>query len=68
MLGKPMSSEDYAQIQGVRCPVCRGDRLHTGDVTCNEGMVYQNVTCMYEGCKSTWVDHYQLVGYGELNE
>lgn len=61
---EPMTSEEYINLLGVCCPVCKVDAVQGHDMDTCEGMIYQNVTC--NNCEASWVDHYQLMGYGEL--
>lgn len=62
-----MTSKEYANIGGVRCPVCDSLNLNAGRLEPTEFCkAYQNVYC--DDCGAEWCDEYELVGYDSLTE
>ena len=61
-----MTSEQYVEKKGVRCPVCGSYNLTGEEVTIDYGQAFQWVSC--DDCDSAWLDEYQLTGYTDLEE
>lgn len=59
-----MHSDDYADIDGMNCPVCESADINAKGLTVRGCLVTAKVTC--EGCGSTWRDVYRLSGYSDL--
>lgn len=52
----------YLKNHGVRCPFCKGDNLHAGDLEADGDTVFQDITCLNQKCRHTWTDLYKLQG------
>jgi len=49
---------DYLRMGGCRCPYCKGDQLHQGEMQTEFGGAHVNIVCL--DCKKEWTDHYGL--------
>lgn len=59
-----LTSDEYAQINGVECPVCESTDLDTQPAKVYGPVVKQAVNC--KDCGSTWQDVLILSGFEQL--
>jgi len=59
-----MTDKDYSENGGNRCPVCRSDKVESGNIEADGAAAWSNCSC--GECGAEWVDIYSLVGYTEL--
>ena len=60
------TSDEYARLSGIYCPMCGDDNIEGESVQIDGGVAWQEITC--SACLSTWNDVYNLVGYDTLKE
>lgn len=60
-LRTPMTTEQYVETGGTRCPFCRSQESEGGPVEFDAGYALQKVVC--NGCDKTWIDIYTLTNY-----
>ena len=65
MSGAPLTSQQYAEGRGVRCPCCGSENVTGGRFECDAGSAWQPVDC--EECGASWQDVYVLNGYENLS-
>ncbi len=65
--GKDCQQENYVASKGQRCPFCGSNLInHQGKpLQADGGEVWADIFCF--GCSASWQDHYQLVGFTDLN-
>lgn len=57
----PMTSKQYAQMGGARCPFCGNEDIVGSSFNWEAEYLYQDLTCNV--CLEDWADEYRLVGY-----
>lgn len=58
--------EKYVAGKGQVCPMCGSDIINQqGRLQADGGEAWVNIFCF--GCSASWQDHYQLVGFNDLN-
>ena len=57
----------YLKHKGTRCPFCKTDRLHAGELQADGDTIFQDVTCLKSKCRHTWTDIYKLQGVDIYN-
>ncbi len=58
--------ENYVAGKGQVCPVCGSDIINQqGRLQADGGEAWADIFCF--GCSASWQDHYQLVGFNDLN-
>lgn len=60
-LRKPMTTEQYVETGGTRCPFCRGQESEGGPVEFDAGYALQKIEC--NTCGRAWRDVYTLTKY-----
>lgn len=60
----PLSSFEYAQEGGTRCPMCLSDNIEGREINIDQGSAWQECSCL--NCHAAWNDVYALTGYSEL--
>lgn len=60
-----MTDEEYVANGGLKCPNCEEQELIGESVEIGRGKAYQQISCA--ACNANFVDHYVLLGYGELD-
>ena len=58
-----MTSAEYAQHGGSKCPNCGSFEITGGGFDTDGGYAYQKIKC--NDCEHTWEDEYKLVGYAK---
>ena len=61
---KILTDKEYLAKSGTICPVCKGDNIEGSSIEVSCNYAFQEITC--NDCYSSWVDHYELMGYDEL--
>lgn len=64
-LRKPMTTEQYVETGGTRCPFCRSQNLDGGPFEADAGGATQEVGC--NDCGKSWLDVHTLIKYEELS-
>ncbi|NOU21498.1 MAG: hypothetical protein HOO93_06855 [Methyloglobulus sp.] len=58
--------KNYVAGKGQVCPVCGSDIINQqGRLQADGGEAWADIFCF--GCSASWQDHYQLVGFNDLN-
>lgn len=62
-----MTNTEYVRAGGTLCPACGScDISCVREMEMDEGAAQQKVKC--DDCNSTWLDHYDLIGFTNLVE
>jgi hypothetical protein len=61
MRRKPMGVRRYVQSGGAFCIYCESQDIEGGEVTIEDGLAFQEITCA--ACHATWTDVYHLKMY-----
>ncbi len=64
-LREPMTSEQYVELGGIRCPFCGSQDIVGGPFEADAGGATQEVDC--SRCDKSWLDIYTLIKYEELS-
>jgi len=59
-----LTSKQYAEERGLRCPYCLDDFIIIGSTEVDEEAAEAHNTCMV--CDAEWTEIYHLVGYREV--
>lgn len=62
----PLSSIEYVQIGGVRCPFCADDDIEGKSLNVDQGGASQKIGC--NACGKIWWDLYTLTGYEPIED
>ena len=56
-----MSTQQYAERNGARCPWCKSTEIEGNQFDVEEGVAFQPIHC--RDCLRNWTDVYHLVGF-----
>lgn len=59
-----LTSEEYVNEGGVRCPACQNHDIEGGSVEIEQGCAFQGCHCLT--CGAEWTDVYELKRYDYL--
>lgn len=62
-----MTNKEYAELLGLCCPVCKKQTVSIAGPPGRTGRTFI-MDCQCASCNSYWEDHYEITGYGELQE